>query len=68
MYQRFQELLEQSGKTVYQVAKETGINESVFAMWKKRNGGISLHTAKKIADCLNVSLDELVSRTEKEGT
>ena len=34
MYEKFAALLEQSQKTTYQVAKETGIAENIFSYWK----------------------------------
>ena len=34
MYEKYAALLEQSQKTTYQVAKETGIAENIFSYWK----------------------------------
>lgn len=34
MYKKFAELLEKTGKTTYQVSKDTGIGENVFSYWK----------------------------------
>ena len=34
VYKKFAELLEKTGKTTYQVSKDTGIGENVFSYWK----------------------------------
>lgn len=34
MYEKFAELLEKTNKTAYQVAKDTGIAQSVLSDWK----------------------------------
>ena len=35
MYEKYAELLEMSGKTTYQVSKDTGIPENIFTYWKQ---------------------------------
>ena len=35
MYEKFQKLLMNSGKTAYRVAKETGLSPTVFSDWKR---------------------------------
>lgn len=49
MYEKFVRLLEDTGKTAYQVSKETGIPESTLYMWAKRRGGISTKTIVKLS-------------------
>lgn len=34
VYKKFAELLEKTGKTTYQVSKDTGIGENTFSYWK----------------------------------
>lgn len=34
MYEKFAALLQQTGKTTYQVSKDTGIAENIFSYWK----------------------------------
>lgn len=34
MYKKFAALLQQTGKTAYQVSKDTGIAENIFSYWK----------------------------------
>ena len=67
MYEKFRELLERTGKNVRQVSLETGISESALSMWKKRQGGISIENAVRIADCFGVTLDELVRGTDEDN-
>ena len=66
MYQKYTELLKNSGKTTYQVCKDTGIRESVISEWKKRgsDGGISMNTLKKLCDYFNVSADYFLDGKE----
>lgn len=35
MYEKYAELLEKTGKTTYQVSKDTGISENIFTYWKQ---------------------------------
>jgi len=35
LYEKYAELLERTGKTSYQVSKDTGIPENVFTYWKQ---------------------------------
>lgn len=35
MYEKYAELLAQSGKTSYQVSQDTGIPENIFTYWKQ---------------------------------
>lgn len=66
MYNKYAELLEKSGKTTYQVCKDTGIRESVISEWKKRgsNGGISTRTLIILSDYFGVSADYFLNREE----
>jgi repressor LexA len=34
MYNKYEELLKQTGKTSYQVSKDTGIGENTLSQWK----------------------------------
>lgn len=62
MYRRFCELLTKSGKSVYQVSKETGIPQTTLASWKARSetdssAALSFDGMVAIADYFGVSLD-----------
>lgn len=59
MYEKFFELLKESGKTVAQVCRETGIPESTMSMWKSRyekgsQTALKYEAMCKIAKCLGV--------------
>lgn len=71
MYKKYLELLRQHETTTYQVAKATGIRESVLSDWKTRQewndrhtdgrqAGLSITNLKKLADYFGVSLDYFV--------
>ena len=61
MYEVFRQLCQQKGVTTYQVAKATGISQSTFSTWKKRNNILSGEVAKKIADYFGVTVDYLMT-------
>ena len=67
MYEVFEQLLQKFGVTTYQVSKATGIGQSTFSSWKSRRNLISGDKAKLIADYFGVSVDYLMTGTEKEG-
>ena len=56
MYKRFEQLLQTSGKTRYQVAKDTGIDQATLSKWKKGLITPSATNLKKISDYFDVSL------------
>lgn len=49
MYEKFKHLLEESNKTSYQIAKETGISQTAFSNWKSGRSEPSLESLKKLA-------------------
>ena len=60
MYTKYLELLEHTGKTSYQVSKDTGIAQSTLSDWKS---GISTPKIDKLvilADYFNVPLEYFV--------
>ena len=60
MYKKYEELLKERNLTTAEVSRGTGISESVISNWKKRGGNLSLENAKKVADFLGVSIEELL--------
>ena len=64
MYEVFLELLEKHGLTVAEVSRATGINQSTFSNWKKRNNKLSAKNAEIIANFFNVSVDYLMTGVE----
>lgn len=57
MYKKFRELLEKFQETPADVAKDTGISESIFSNWKTRNGGLSVENLAKVAKHFNVPIE-----------
>jgi len=68
MWEIFEELLRRDGVSIADVSRATGINQSVFSNWKRRNSKISAENAKKIAEYFNVTVGFLFGTKEDEGT
>ncbi|MBR5281064.1 MAG: helix-turn-helix transcriptional regulator [Clostridia bacterium] len=61
MYSVFEKLLLEKGLSVYRVAQNTGISTVTFTNWKKGKYTPKVDKLQKIADCLGVSLDYLMT-------
>ncbi len=57
MYNKFKTLLNDSGKTAYQVAKDTGITQSTFSDWKTGRSKPKLDKLKILADYFGVPIE-----------
>ena len=60
MYEKFQELLIKHGKTSYQVAKDTGISETLFSYWKSGRSKPKVDKLKVLADYFGVTIDYFI--------
>lgn len=60
MYEKYEELLRKTGKTTYQVCKETGIRPSTIYNWKARGGSLSVAVLVKLAEYFGVRVDSLI--------
>ncbi len=60
MYEKFQELLTKTGRTSYQVAKDTGISETVFSYWKSGRSKPKIDKLKVLADYFGVTIDYFI--------
>ena len=59
------EEMEKRGITPYRMAKETGITQSLFSLWKKKpTSNIYASNLVLIADFLDCSVDYLLGRTD----
>ncbi|MEI3338875.1 MAG: helix-turn-helix transcriptional regulator [Eubacterium sp.] len=67
MYEIFEQLLQKYGISTYKVSKATGIAQSVFCLWKNGISTPKQDKMQKIADYFNVSLEYLMTGTEKDG-
>lgn len=66
MYEIIKRLAEDRGMTLAQVARASGVNESILSMMKKRGTKLSVVNAVKIARVLNVDVNELVEMAGNE--
>ena len=64
-YSYFESLCAQKGVTVNKACKEMGVSRSVAAKWKSTNTEPSAGTLVKISTYFDVSIDELLSHTNK---
>lgn len=57
LYEKFQELLDKTNKTAYQVSKETGISTATLSSWKNGNYCPKLDKLKILADYFEVNIE-----------
>lgn len=57
MYEKFLYVLEQSGKTSYQVSKDTGISTATLTNWKQGNYKPKADKLKILANYFGVTVD-----------
>ena len=57
MYEKFQQLLDKTNKTAYQVSKDTGISTATFSSWKNGEYRPKVNKLKILADYFGVSID-----------
>lgn len=62
MYEKLQILLDKTGKTAYQVSKETGVSTATLSNWKNGNYVPKADKLKKIADCFGVTVDYFLEK------
>ena len=56
LYKKYEELLRKTGKTSYQVSKDTGIGENVFSYWKSGRSKPKVDKLKILADYFGVDV------------
>lgn len=66
MYEIFERLCEKQGITTYRFCKDTGVNPSTISTWKNRNTSCNLKLAKIIAEYFNVSVDYIMTGSDKK--
>lgn len=57
MHEKFQKLLEETGKTAYQVSKDTNISTATFSNWKQGKYKPKADKLKILADYFGVTID-----------
>ena len=65
MYKKYEELLKKSGKTSYQVSKDTGIGENTLSQWKNGRSTPKIDKLKVIADYFGVSIEYFLDDTNE---
>ena len=66
MYKVFAQMLQKKGVTPYRVHKETGVAQSTLSDWKTKGCTPSVENLTKIADYLEVTVDELIGKQNKK--
>ena len=56
LYNRYKELLKKTGKTSYQVSKDTGIAQSTISEWKSGRSKPKVEKLKILADYFGVDV------------
>lgn len=54
MYQKYEELLKKTGKTSYQVSKDTGIGQNTLSNWKTGRSQPKIEKLQKLSDYFGV--------------
>ncbi len=65
MYKKYEELLHKTGKTSYQVSKDTGISQNVFSYWKSGRSNPKVEKLKILADYFGVSIYYFLDDTKE---
>ena len=60
MYEKYEELLKKTGKTSYQVSKNTGIGQNTLSNWKTGRSKPKIEKIKILADYFGVKVEELI--------
>lgn len=66
MYKKYEELLRKTGRTSYQVSKDTGIGENILSYWKNGRSNPKVDKLKILADYFGVSIDYFLDESPKE--
>lgn len=66
MYEKYRELLDKTHKTSYQVAKDTGIAQSVLSDWKRGRSNPKIDKIKILANYFKVPIEYFLE-PESEG-
>ena len=67
VYEKFQQLLDKTHKTAYQVSKDTGIAQSVLSDWKNNVSNPKADKLKKLADYFGVTIEYFLKDEEQES-
>ena len=57
LYNKYEELLKKTGKTSYQVSKDTGIGQNTLSGWKSGRSNPKVDKLKILANYFGVSIE-----------
>lgn len=57
LYEKYQELLDRTNKTSYQVSKETGISQTAFSNWKSGRSKPGVTSLRKLSHYFDVPVE-----------
>jgi len=60
MYKQLEKLMAEHNESPADLSKATGISQALLSMWKKREGGMSLENAMKIAEHYEIDVRDLI--------
>lgn len=66
MYGKYEELLEKSGETSYQVSKATGIGQNTLSNWKTGRSQPKIDKLQMIADHFGVPVTYFLEETTSQ--
>lgn len=66
LYKKYEELLRRTGKTSYQVSKDTRIGENILSYWKNGRSKPKTDKLKILADYFGVSIDYFLDEPLKD--
>ncbi len=65
MYHKYEELLKKTGKTSYQVSKDTGIGQNTLSNWKTGRSKPKLPKLQQLAKYFGVEVTYFLEDTEE---
>ena len=60
MYEKYEKKKKKTGKTSYQVSKDTGIGQNTLSNWKTGRSKPKIEKIKILADYFGVKVEELI--------
>ena len=63
MYEKYEELLKKTGKTSYQVSKDTGIGQNTLSNWKTGRSKPKIEKITIVAAYFGDNVEELIKET-----
>ena len=58
--ERIKELMHEQNMSAYAVAKRTGLSQAAVGQWLRGKNSANVSSLKKLAECFNVSITELM--------